>query len=169
MRMIAGPVHEGQVMFSWRAIFKPQSGHQTSSSRRAMKMDCQTPRCLWGLQCRHSASVSRVGLKAQGASSFHLANWSIPSSQSRWKKLRCRSAVKTAETGWRGRMFPLQPTHFIMAARGLGVSWISGECYPGRLIVLKAVNEGVSSDVLEGLTGPRGSKTNCQAVRAVQR
>src|SRR3990170_5992432 len=55
-----------------------------------------------------------------------------------------------------GTNVPVTTGTFHHGWRGSRVGWISGECYPGRLIVLKAVNEGVCSDVLEGLTGPRG-------------
>src|SRR3989454_12095920 len=74
--MITCPLHFGHVRCSCLAIFSPQSGHQTSSSRLAVKTDCQTPRCLRLLQVFHSAIVIRTGLKVHGVSSFHLAKCS---------------------------------------------------------------------------------------------
>src|SRR2546425_6682207 len=109
--MITCPLHFGHVRCSCLAIFSPQSGHQTSSSRLAVKTDCQTPRCLRLLQVLHSAIVIRTGLKVQGVSSFHLAKCSAFISHSLWKKVRFPSAEVNAETCSSRWIFSEQPAH----------------------------------------------------------
>src|SRR5207245_7977961 len=73
--------HDEHVRPSCRAIFRPQSGHQISSSLRAMKIDCQTPKCFFGLQASHSVTLSLTGLNPQAASSLHRQSYSAISSQ----------------------------------------------------------------------------------------
>src|SRR2546422_9384177 len=109
--MITRPLHFGQVRCSCLAIFSPQSGHQTSSSRLAVKTDCQTPRCLRLLQLFHSAIVIRTGLKVHGVSSFHLAKSSAFISHSLWKNVRFPSAEVNAETCSSRWIFSEQPAH----------------------------------------------------------
>src|SRR5947208_16399780 len=93
------PPQVGQAIVSCLAILRPQSGHQTSSSLRAMNIDCQTPTCFLGLHAFHSEVVSRVARKAQAASSFHLVRCSALSSQALWKNRLCPSWLNAAETG----------------------------------------------------------------------
>ena len=106
------PPQVGQVRVSCLAILRPQSGHQTSSSLRAMKIDCQTPRCFLGLHSFHSDIVNLVTLNAQAASSFHLFTCSARSSQVLWKKLLCPSWLKEAETGSSLRIGLPHPAQF---------------------------------------------------------
>jgi hypothetical protein len=89
----------GQANLSCLAILRPQSGHQTSSSLRAMKIDCQTPMCFLGLHAFHSDIVIRVTLNAHAASSFHLLTCSARSSHVLWKKLLWPSWLNEAESG----------------------------------------------------------------------
>src|SRR2546427_12889893 len=97
--MMTRPPQVGQANLSCLAIFRPQSGHQTSSSLRAMKIDCQTPTCFLGLHASHSDIVIRVTLNAHAASSFHLLTCSSLSSHVLWKKLLWPSWLNEAETG----------------------------------------------------------------------
>src|SRR5438093_5365851 len=92
------PPQVGQVIVSCFAILRPQSGHHTSSSIRAMNIDCQTPTCFLGLHASHSDVVSRVARKAQSASSFHLVRCSALSSHVLWKNRLCPSWLNEAET-----------------------------------------------------------------------
>src|SRR5947199_7820498 len=93
------PPQVGQAIVSCLAILRPQSGHQTSSSLRAMNIDCQTPTCFLGLHAFHSEVVSPVARKAQAASSFHLVRCSALSSHVLWKNRLCPSWLNEAETG----------------------------------------------------------------------
>src|SRR5260370_28536652 len=97
--MCPRPPQVGPATLSCLAILRPQSGHQTSSSLRAIKIDCQTPICFLGLHAFHSDIVIRVTLKAQAASSFHLFTCSALSSHVLWKKLLWPSWLNEAETG----------------------------------------------------------------------
>src|SRR5438094_8451651 len=97
--MMTRPPQVGQAIVSCLAILRPQSGHQTSSSLRAMNIDCQTPTCFLGLHAFHSEVVSRVARKAQAASSFHLVMCSALSSDVLWKNRLCPSLTKQPESG----------------------------------------------------------------------
>src|SRR6266702_7596271 len=97
--MMTRPPQVGHANLSCLAILRPQSGHQTSSSLRAMKIDCQTPTCFLGLHASHSDIVIRFTLKAQAASSCHLFTCSALSSHVLWKKLLWPSWLNEAETG----------------------------------------------------------------------
>src|SRR2546428_13103211 len=97
--MMTRPPQVGQAIVSCLAILRPQSGHQTSSSLRAMNIDCQTPTCFLGLHAFHSEVVSRVARKAQAASSFPLVRGSGLSSQVFWKNRLCPPWLHEAEEG----------------------------------------------------------------------
>src|SRR5438094_8366009 len=96
--MMTRPPQVGQAIVSCLAILRPQSGHQTSSSLRAMNIDCQTPTCFLGLHAFHSEVVSRVARKAQAASSFHLVRCSALSSLGLWNNSLCLSWQNETET-----------------------------------------------------------------------
>ena len=140
------PPQVGQAIVSCRAILRPQSGHQTSSSLRAMNIDCQTPICFLGLHAFHSAVVSRVARKAQAASSFHLVKCSALSSHVLWKNRLCPSWLNAAETDSSLCIGLPQPAQFSISLEdNRAASTISGECYPDRFVLARTrPAEGIS-------------------------
>jgi len=150
--MMTRPPQVGHVIVSCLAILSPQSGHQTSSSLRAMNIDCQTPTCFLGLHAFHSDVVSRVARKAQAASSFHLVRCSALSSHVLWKNRLCPSWLNEAETGSSLRIGLPQPSQFSMSLEdNCAASTISGECYPDRSVLARTRPTGEISRRQEDL------------------
>jgi hypothetical protein len=135
---------------------RPQSGHHTSSSLRAMNIDCQTPTCFLGLHPFHSDVVSRVARKAQAASSFHRVRCSALSSHVLWKKRLWPSWLNAAETSSSLCIGLPQPAQFSISLEdNRAASAISGECYPDRFVLARTRPAGEISKRQEDLQRKR--------------
>ena len=150
--MMTRPPQVGQAIVSCLAILRPQSGHHTSSSLRAMNIDCQTPTCFLGLHAFHSEVVSRVARKAQAASSFHLVRCSALSSHVLWKNRLWPSWLNAAETSSSLCIGLPQPAQFsISLGENCSAGTISGECYPDRFVLVRTRPAGEISERQEDL------------------